>query len=122
MPRHLLRRHVAVTVGALVATAGTVLGTAVPAHADVTDPNMLIVNNGVTFESCNDVPYSLKPLSDWGSVQSHTMGNVYGTYTYDVDLKVIGPDGTEADTDSVYRNADDTSAYGDDTGAFFVCN
>jgi hypothetical protein len=101
--------------------AGGLLITAPAAHADVTDPNMLIVNSGVNYEGCNEVPYSLKPLSDWGSAQSHAMGNVYGTYNYQVDMKVIGPDGTEADSRSVTRSADDISQYGSDTDHFFVC-
>ena len=98
------------------------MGLAAPAHADVTDPNMLLVTSGVTYESCNDIPFSLKPLSDWGSAQSHAMGNVYGTYNYEVDLKVIGPDGTEASSRTVYRSADDQTQIGDDTGDFFSCD
>jgi hypothetical protein len=118
MPRSALRRLVVTSAGLLVAA----LGVATPAHADVVDPNMLLVNDGVSYESCNDVPYSLKPLSDWGSAQSHALGNVYGTYNYEVTLKVIAPDGTEGTTRTVHRSADDLHQYGDDTGAFFLCD
>lgn len=108
-------------VAAAVVLTST-LAAAAPASADVVDPNMLQVSNGVTFESCNDIPFSLKPLSDWGAAQSHAMGNIYGTYNYQVDMKVIGPDGTEASSRSVYRSADDRSQIGDDTGNFFSCS
>lgn len=116
MPRILRRLVIASTA---VLTAGLTL--AAPAEADVTDPNMLQVSNGVTYEGCNDIPFSLKPLSDWGSAQSHAMGNIYGTYNYEVNLRVIGPDGTEADTHTVYRSADDTRSIGEDADHFFSC-
>ncbi len=118
MPRSLSRRTIIGTAGALVAALGVVL----PAHADVVDPNMLQVSDGVTFESCNDVPFSLKPLSDWGSGQSHALGNVFGTYNYAVKLTVIAPDGTEGTERTVNRSADDLKHIGEDTGEFFLCD
>lgn len=72
--------------------------------AVVGSPDWLQVTDGVTYESCNSVPYSLKPMSDWASAQAHAWGNLNGYYTYDVDVNVIAPDGTTATTEMVYRS------------------
>lgn len=110
----------AVTIAALVASPFT----AMPASAatgTVGDPSWISVSDGVTYESCVDIPFSLAPMSEWAANQAGAWGNIWRYYNYEVDLTLIGPNGTEADSARVYREADDQTQIGDDTGEFFSC-
>lgn len=106
--------------GAIVVTSAPAAHAA-PSSGTVGDPSWVNVANGVTYESCNDQPFDLKPLSAWAGQQAHAWGNVNGYYNYEAKLKVIGPDGTEASSWTVDRTADDYTTVGDDTGTFFLC-
>jgi 5-hydroxyisourate hydrolase-like protein (transthyretin family) len=108
-------------IAALGAAAAT-LAVGSPAHAaDLTSPSLLAVSNGVTYESCVDVPYSLAPLSAWASAQAHEFGNIYGYYNYDVNVVIIAPDGSTGSEWEFDREADDVEQSGADTDTYFSC-
>lgn len=124
MKRLRSKRPLAPIIVATLATAG-VLATpsAATAAGTVGTPEWLSIQDSVTYESCNDVPYSLAALSAWGGEESHRWGNVFGYNNYKLDLRVIGPDGTEADTDYVSRIGDDLSSpIGSDAGSLLICD